>query len=131
MHTAFDGTDTTLTIDVNVYTDPAPLAVPNAPTSDAIAFKQTLEQNGNNPVPCHLQDTYGTLINQSDLTAVNTGTNELLFLGPNFNVAVPGDVITLYLKTPTLDIAECWDAFQATATGEVDGSVDLAYPWVR
>lgn len=126
------GSDTIVQVEPNDFTNVQPLAAPNAPYTDTMAFAQSIEQNGNSAIPIEVLDQYGTplgIVSLVDKAFINT--NELLCLGPNMLSANPTDIIIMHLKTPDLDIATCWDAFQADSIGEVDASTANAYPWVR
>jgi hypothetical protein len=128
---AASGGDTIVTIEQNDFTNFQFLAAPNAPYTDAMAFDQTITQNGG-PIPIDVLDEFGSPTGiQSLVVSASIPTNELLCSGTNMLSANQKDIIILWLKTPDLDVANCWDAFQASATGAVDSNTDLAYPWVR
>lgn len=126
------GADTLVLVEQNDFTYGQLLAAPNAPFTDTMAFAQTIEQNADNPIPIEVLDEFGTPTGISSLVdKAFINTNELLCIGTNMLSANAKDIIILNLKTPNLDIAACWDAFQADVNGEVDASIDNAYPWVR
>ena len=126
-----------IVIEDNAFTLPAPLALPGAPTSDQEAFDQTLQKTTGSPKNyfCALYDQYGTPYNiTSRLIAV--GGTALVFNGPEFDVAVLGDIIVMDFATTAFtqmpeDLEACWDAFQADATGLVNGDANFSYPWSR
>jgi hypothetical protein len=108
-----------------------------APLSDPEAFDQTLQRTTGTPKNyfCALYDQYGTPYN---ITArlIGVGSVTLQFVGPEFDVAVPGDIIVMEFATNAFtgmpeDLEYCWDAYQADGTGQVNADADFAYPWSR
>lgn len=126
------GSDTIVQVEQNDFTNVQPLAAPNAPYTDTMAFAQTIAKNADNPIPIEVLDEFGTPTGVTSLVdKAFINTNELLCLGTNMLSANQKDIIILQLQTPDLDIATCWDAFQADPNGEVDAATANAYPWVR
>ena len=128
--------DTTIRIDVNVYTPPVALARPGAPTTDAASFKQSLDRFLGKALPLQLLDQYGTpYFVTALLTGVDLANDYLEFDGDQFAGAKVGDVIVIadaavvQAQSPE-GLAAMWDAFQADYTGSVVDNADLASPWM-
>lgn len=123
-----DPGETMVQIEPNDYTLPAGEALLGAPTSDAEAFAQALDKIGS-PLKCQLVDSYGTGYGVF-AGLVNVSGNVLTFDAPLTGI-VAGDRILLdyadNFTVPALELS--WDAFAADASGAVNGSADLAYPW--
>ena len=126
-----------IVIEDNAFTLPAPLAQLNAPATDQEAFDQTLQRIKNVPKNyfCALYDQYGTPYNITS-RLIGVGGVALSFTGPEFDVAVPGDIIMMNFATSAFgtmpeDLEACWDAFQADSMGLVNGDADFSYPWSR
>jgi hypothetical protein len=124
-----------IVIEDNAFTDPYSLL--NAPKTDQEAFDQTLQNIENAPKNyfCALYDQYGTPYNITS-RLIGVGGVALSFNGPQFDVAVPGDIIIMDFATSAFsampdDLQACWDAFQADGAGQVNADVDFAYPWSR
>lgn len=124
-------------IEDNAFTLPASLALPGAPTTDQQAFKETLERTTGTPKNyfCALYDQYGTPYNITS-RLIGVGASTLQFNGPEFDRAVPGDIIIMDFATSAFsvmpdDLQACWDAFQADTQGFVNGDIDFSYPWSR
>jgi hypothetical protein len=115
----------------NDFTQPPARASEGAPSSDVQAFELSLQLQGG-PLNLVLRDQYGTYQGAANnLSAVNVGANKLLNLPAIAAVAVPGDVVVLSRATGQSSVDTLWDAFQADTAGQVNGSADLAYQWVR
>jgi hypothetical protein len=80
-----------------------------------------------------LCDEYGTPYPIAYEKLIVATGDTLIFNGTNFSTAIPGDIIILAPATDqgAMDIAECYDAFQADSAGYVNSKLELAYPWVR
>ena len=104
-----------------------------APTSDAEAFAQTLAQSSSLYCYCMLCDEYGTPYPIPYEKLIVAVSDTLIFTGTGFSTAIPGDIIILAPATDqgAMDIAECYDAFQADSAGYVNAKLEFAYPWVR
>jgi hypothetical protein len=127
-------TSGTVAVEYNAFTSTSPMN--GSPATDADAFQQTLQRIVTAPpsVKCQLFDEYGTYLASRTLIGV-TGNN-LEFDGPAFDTAVAGDIILLANASTAfggdpLDLAACWDAFQADGSGTVAGDANFAYPWSR
>ena len=126
--------DYTVKIETNVYTPPAYLARPGAPTSDAAAFEETRERYGAKGLPLQILDEYGTPRFVSGLlVSVDVPNDYLVFDSDAFApYAKVGDVIVI-APGPTLDpdsLATMYDATQADLVGQVQGDETLSYPWM-
>lgn len=126
--------DYTVKIETNVYTPPAYLARPGAPTSDAAAFEETRERYGAKGLPLQLLDEYGTPRFVSDrLVSVDVPNDLLVFETNNFApYAKVGDVIVI-APGPSLDadpLPMMYDATQADIAGRVQGEDAFSYPWM-
>jgi len=126
-----------IVIEDNAFTLPAPLALLGAPTSDQEAFDQTLQRTTGTPKNyfCALYDQYGTPYNITS-RLIGVGGTALAFNGPEFDVAIPGDIIMMDFATTAFtqmpgDLQACWDAYQADTTGLVVAEDNFAYPWSR
>ena len=125
-------------IEENAFTLPFDFAQLNAPTTDAEAFKQSLQRLpiGSVFIRCALYDEYGTPYNLTNkLLDVNL-PDELEFGNGDFDGAVAGDIIIMDFATSAFDqypedLQECWDAFQADTMGLVNADDIFAYPWSR
>lgn len=124
-----------IVIDDNAFTDPNSLL--NAPKTDQEAFDQTLQRIKYFPKNfyCALYDQYGTPYNITSCL-IGVGGVALSFNGPEFDVAVAGDIIVMDFATSAFstmpeDLEECWDAFQADSVGTVAGDAAFSYPWSR
>jgi len=124
-----------IVIEDNAFTDPNSLL--NAPKTDQDAFDQTLQRIENAPKNyfCALYDQYGTPYNITS-RLIGVGGVALSFTGPEFDVAVPGDIIIMNFATSAfgampVDLQACWDAFQADTMGLVNAEDIFAYPWSR
>jgi len=109
-----------------------------APLSDPEAFDQTLQrtQGVPNNYFCALYDEYGTPYGITARLFNVDLPDKLEFTGPEFDVAVAGDIIVMEFATNAFtqmpeDLEYCWDAYQADGTGQVNADVDFAYPWSR
>lgn len=128
--------ETTIQIDVNVYTPPVALARPGAPTTDAASFKQSLDRFINKALPLQLLDQYGTPKGATAiLIDVDLVGDYLIFDGSEFKDAQPGDVIVIadatVVQAQSPDgLAAMWDAFQADYAGLVVGDEALSNPWM-
>ena len=128
--------DTTIRIEANVYTPPAALARPGAPTTDAASFNQSLDRFLGKALPLQLLDEYGTpYFVTALLTGVDLANDYLEFDGDQFAGAKVGDVIVIADATVVQaqsgeGLAKMWDAFQADFTGTVLDNADLASPWM-
>jgi hypothetical protein len=120
-----------VTIEPNAFTDlNSPL---NAPKSDPEAFEQTRQR----AIPtggyyrCQLCDEYGTPYGLSTRLIAVSGNN-LEFEDGTFDGAVAGDILIMaFAYNTSIDLNECWDAFQADTTGLVAGDASYSYPWSR
>jgi len=107
-----------------------------APKSDQEAFDQTLQRIATVPKSyrCALYDQYGTPYNITS-RLIGVGSVTLQFVGSEFDVAVPGDIIVMEFANNAFsssdDLPVCWDAFQADSSGLVNRAAVLAYPWSR
>ena len=126
-----------IVIEDNAFTLPAPLAQLNAPATDQEAFDQTLQRIENVPKNffCALYDQYGTPYNITS-RLIGVGGVALSFTGPEFDVAIPGDIIMMNFATSAFgtmpeDLEACWDAFQSDTMGLVNGEANFSYPWSR
>lgn len=126
-----------IVIEDNAFTLPAPLAQLNAPATDQEAFDQTLQRTTGIPKNffCALYDQYGTPYNITS-RLIGVGGVALSFTGPEFDVAVAGDIIIMNFATATFtqmpeDLEACWDAFQSDTMGLVNGEANFSYPWSR
>lgn len=125
----------TIVIEDNAFT--SILSQLNAPKSDQEAFDQTLQRTQALPNNffCALYDQYGTPYNITS-RLIGVGGTALSFSGPEFDVAIPGDIIIMDFATTAFTqmpegLLECWDAFQADGTGLVNGDANFSYPWSR
>jgi len=126
---------TVVEIQQNDFTSTTPQV--GGPATDQEAFDQTLQRvvsasPGN--YFCQLCDSSGTPYG-STARLIGVGSTTLQFSGPDFDTAVPGDIIIMNVASGAFpsssDLAACWDAFQADSTGLVNSDAALSYPWVR
>lgn len=115
-------------IEPNDFTLPAGEALVGAPTSDAGAFTQALDRMGA-PLLCQIVSANGT--GYGIFSGLMSVAGNVLTFDTSLTGVVPGDKIILdFANSFTLPaLQNSWDAFQASALGEVAGSVDLANPW--
>ena len=124
-----------IVIEDNAFT--SPLSQIGAPKTDQEAFDQTLQRTTGSPKNfiCALYDQYGTPYNIT-ASLIGVGGVALVFLGSEFDTAIPGDIIMMNFATDAFrqmpeDLQECWDAFQADNSGMVNGDAAFSYPWSR
>lgn len=126
---------TQVEIDAHVFT--SIYAQLGAPVSDPDAFNQTLQRVTSIPqnFHCALYDEYGT---PYGITArlLSVAGSILQFNSSAFDVAIAGDIIVMDVASSVfsgnpVDLEECWDAFQADTSGQVNASQLFAYPWSR
>jgi hypothetical protein len=118
-------------IEPNAFTSPSSLL--NAPKTDPEAFEQTRQRaiSTGGYYRCQLCDEYGTPYGLSTRLMAVSGNN-LEFEDGTFDGAVAGDIFIMeFAYNTSLDLNDCWDAFQADTTGLVAGEASYSYPWSR
>ncbi len=125
----------TVEVEYNAFTQPSGFGPNGAPTTDAEAFQQSLQRIVSNAPPsffCALYDEYGTPYGLS-ARLISTTANTLTFNTPDFDTAIAGDIIIMDVAGNFVggDLDACWDAFQASSGGLVNGDAAFSYPWVR
>ena len=133
--------DTTIRIDVNVYTPPVALARPGAPTTDAASFKQSLDRFLGKALPLQLLDQYGTpYFVTALLTGVDLANDYLEFDGDQFAGAKVGDVIVIadaavvQAQSPEglpLGMHFCAPWGEEARLLELAFEIEQAHPWRR